>query len=238
MGCLMKAWEDSRIIEGMKAQFAQRAERMRAGEQRLGWKLGVYAPAMREKFQLDGPLVGYMERRALVPSGGFVSLKGWAKPVAEPEIAVHMGQDLGAGADRATAAAAIGAIGPAIELVDLDPPPSDLTAILKGNIWHRHVILGTPDASRAGGNIEGLTCRAIRRGAEAARTTDPQANIGELIAIVSHCANVVAAFGEKLSAGDVIITGSTTPALAIESDEEGIGFELDPIGGVSVRFTR
>jgi len=38
-------------------------------------------------------------------------------------------------------------------------------------------------------------------------------------------------------AGDVIITGSITPPLMIESDETGIGHAIDPIGEVSVSFT-
>ena len=52
---------------------------------------------------------------------GMVSLAGWHKPVAEPEIAVHMGRDLPGAAGRATAIAAIAALGPAIELAGLLP---------------------------------------------------------------------------------------------------------------------
>jgi 2-keto-4-pentenoate hydratase len=177
-------------------------------------------------------------RTALVPSGGSVSFGGWKKPVAEPEIAVHMGRDLAAGADRDTVKAAIAGLGPAIELADLDPLPEDIETVLKGNIFQRHVVLGENDRTRAGGKLDGLTCRVIRRGAEAARTTDPQANIGELIAIVQHVANLLPQFGEKLSAGDVIITGSTVPPLFIDPDEVEIGFALDPIGELSVRFER
>src|SRR6478752_609894 len=79
-------------------------------------------------------------------------------------------------------------------------------------------------------------CRIIRRGAETARTTDPQANTGEWIGIVRHVADVLAAFGERLRAGEIIITGSVVPPLAIEPDEDAIAFEVDPIGGITVRF--
>ncbi len=83
---------------------------------------------------------------------------------------------------------------------------------------------------------DGLTCRIIRRGAESARTTDPQANTGEWITIVQHVADMLAAFGGGLRAGEFIITGSVVPPLTIERDEDGVTFEADPIGGVSVRF--
>ncbi len=44
------------------------------------------------------------------------------------------------------------------------------------------------------------------------------------------------AFGERLRAGEIIITGSAVPPLAIEPDEDAIAFEVDPIGGITVRF--
>jgi len=138
----------------------------------------------------------------------------------------------------AAAAAAVGALGPAIELADLDVPPNDVEAILTGNIYHRHVLLGPRDATRAGCKVEGVTGRVFRRGAEAARTSDPQANVGKLVEIVRHVADVLAAFGERLRAGEVIITGSIVPPLFVEPDEDGVAYELDPIGGVSVRFVR
>ena len=71
-----------------------------------------------------------------------------------------------------------------------------------------------------------------------ARSTDPEALTGKLIDVVAHVANVLAAFGEKLSAGDIIITGSITQPVIIESDETEIAHAIDPIGEVSVRFSR
>src|SRR5205085_7241581 len=110
--------------------------------------------------------------------------------------------------------------------------------ILAGNIYQRHVVLAGDAPARAGVGADGVTCRILRRGTESARTTDPQGNTGEWIGIVQHVANVLAAFGERLRAGEIIITGSVVAPLALEADEEEIGFEVDPIGGVSVRFVR
>ena len=47
---------------------------------------------------------------------------------------------------------------------------------------------------------------------------------------------LLAAFGERLRAGEIIITGSVVPPLSIEPDEDAIGFALDPIASVSVRL--
>jgi 2-keto-4-pentenoate hydratase len=232
----MKLWEDPRVERGMRAQLELRRKRLDGGDQALGWKVGFAAPAMQEQLKISGPLVGFLTRNARVQSGGNVSFAGWAKPVAEPEIAVHIGRDVPAGADHAAASAAIAGISPAIELVDLYTPPADPERILADNIYQRHVVLGGAGPARAGSASDGLTCRIMRRGAEAARTTNPQANTGEWVGIVRHVADVLAAFGEKLRAGEIIITGSVVPPLMGEPDEDRIAFEVDPIGAVSVRF--
>ena len=77
--------------------------------------------------------------------------------------------------------------------------------------------------------------RVLRNGTEVAHTSDPQANTGDLIDIVRHVADVLAACGERLRAGQIIITGSIVPPLWVEAGEEVV-FQLDPIGGVSIRF--
>jgi len=232
----MKLWEDPRVIRGMRAQFALRRQRLEAGDRPLGWKVGFGAPAMLQSLQIAGPLVGFLTRNARVQSGASVSLAQWVKPVAEPEIAVHIGRDVGGGSDRAAAAAAIAGIAPAIELADMDAPPTDPERILAGNIYQRHVVLAGDAPARTSANADGLTCRIIRHGKEAARTSDPQANTGQWIEIVRHVADVLAAFDERLRAGDIIITGSVVAPLLLEPGEDAIAFEVDPIGKVGVRF--
>jgi len=156
--------------------------------------------------------------------------------VAEPELCVRMMSDLGGGATPDAAIAAIKEIFPAIELADMDPvsSPDNLDVVLETNIFQRHVILC--GNTRFGGSTAGLISRVIRRGTEAARTTDLEALTGKLGDIVAHVANTLAAFGEKLGAGDVIITGSITPPIMLEADETTLSHAIDPIGEVSVNF--
>jgi 2-keto-4-pentenoate hydratase len=232
----MKLWEDPRVVRGMRAQFERRSRRLAGGDKALGWKVGFAAPAMLKLLGISSPLVGFLTENARVPSGGRVSFAGWTKPVAEPEIAVHVGRDLSAGADRAAAAAAITGISPAIEIVDLDVPPADPERILDGNIYQRHVVLAGREPARDSAGADGLTCRVVRRGGVFAQTSDPQANTGEWIELVRHVADMLGASGEKLRAGQIIITGSVVPPLVLEPDDDRIVFEVDPIGRVSVAF--
>jgi 2-keto-4-pentenoate hydratase len=226
---------DSRITRGMSNQLAERRTRIAAGEKPLGWKVGFGAPAAMKALDIDAPLIGYLLQSAMLPTGATVSLNGWRKPAAEAEIAVHMKHDLQAGADRDAVKAAIAGIGPAIELADVTFAPDDVEKILAGNIYQRHVIVGACDTTRAGARLDGIRCRVMRKNAEIANTADPQAATGEIIAIVGHVANTLAAHGERLRAGEVIITGSITQPLFVRA-EESLQFELLPIGELGVAF--
>jgi 2-keto-4-pentenoate hydratase len=234
----VRPWEDERIARGMTAQLKRRRERIAAGETPLGWKVAFGAPAAMQRLGLAAPAVGFLMQSAILPSGGSTSFKGYTKPVAECEIAVRMATDLPGGTSGSDALAAVKEVLAAIELADLDPPPTpdNLDAVLAGDIYARHVVLG--GASRAGGSVAGLTSRLIRRGAETASTTDPEALTGKLAGIVAHVANTLAAFGETLAAGDVVIIGSITPPIVLEADETELTHALDPIGEVSVKFMR
>jgi 2-keto-4-pentenoate hydratase len=231
-------WDHPLIKKGMPAQLANRRARIAAGEKPLGWKVGLGSPTSLQKVGLQAPLVGFLMQRGLLLSGSTASLAGWVRPVAEPELCVRMMSDLNGGATPDSAIAAIKEIFPAIELADMDPvaSPDNLDVVLETNIFQRHVILC--GNTRFGGSTAGLTSRVIRRGTEAARTTDLEALTGKLGDIVAHVANTLAAYDEKLGAGDVIITGSITPPIMLEADETALSHVIDPIGEVSVIFAR
>lgn len=233
----MNPWDAPLIKKGMVAQLAKRRARIAAGEKPIGWKVGLGAPAAMQKMGLTAPIIGFLMQRAQIASGGTARLKGYIKPVAEAEICVRMARDLPAGSSANQAVAAVKEIFPAIELADQDPVPApdNLDAVLEGDIFQRHVVLCSD--TRAGISTSGLTSRVFRRGSETSVTSDPEALTGKLPDVVAHVANTLAAFGERLSAGDVIITGSITPPLMIEPDETELVHVLEPIGRVSVRLS-
>jgi 2-keto-4-pentenoate hydratase len=232
----MMVWDDPRIARGMQVQLARRRQRLDAGDRPLGWKVGFGAPAVMEKLGISAPLVGHLLESGVVTAGAGVSFKGWTKPVVEPEIALYIGDDLPGGGTREQARAAIAALGPAFELADLSYAPEDAERIVGDNIYQRHVMLGPRDETRAGGNVAGLIGRVFRNGAEVARTSDPESNTGNLVDLVRHVADVLEAFGERLRAGEVIITGSIVPPLLADKTDKEVVLELDPVGVVAVRI--
>jgi 2-keto-4-pentenoate hydratase len=223
---------DPRIERGLIAQLTGRHRRLEDGEASLGWKLGMGVPAAMEKLGTSAPLVGYLLRSGLVESGSTVSIGAWANARLEPEIAVHMGSDLAGGASRSDAEAAIAGIGVAIELVDLDPSADDPEAILAANIFQRHVLLGP---ARSGVDPSSVSARVTVGGAEQASADDATAATGDPVELALHVAATLAAAGETLRAGEIVICGSVVPALEISPGEE-VEVTLDPLGSLRVSF--
>ena len=232
---MSKAFEDPRIIRGMGKQFKLRRDRLNAGENPIGWKVGFGASVSLKRLQLDAPLIGFLTDKTLLPSNAAVSVAGYVKPAIEPEIAVYMGRDLPGATDRDTTRAALASLGPAIELADVHFPPDDVELILAGNIYNRHVILGQADSGRGGCVLDGLIGRVSRNGQDLPAVTDLQALTGNIVDIVNHVAGLLSFFGELLCAGDVIITGSILPPLSIVPNEE-IMYRLEPIDVVSIKL--
>jgi 2-keto-4-pentenoate hydratase len=227
------AWDDPRIANGMKQQLRWRRELLESGKEPLGWKLAFGGLAAMERLRINAPLVGFLLGDARVPSGSTVSIAGWKKPAAEPEITVYMGKDLAGGADRKTVSAAIAGLGAAIELADVDYPSDEVEGTLARNIYQRHVILGGCNTSHAGGGLAGLNARVLRNGSELSNTTKLEELTGELINIVGHVADLLEFFEETLRAGQIIIAGSITPPIWIEAGE-AISFHLEPLEPISV----
>ncbi len=207
--------DDPRIGAGMKRQLASRRSLLKEGARHVGWKVGFGAPAAQERLSLEGPLVGFLTDRTALRAGDTVDIAGWQRPVAEPEIAIHIGRDVPPHAPDEQVRRSIGALGPALELADVYPEPVDVEEILAGDIYHRGYVLGAPDTGRAGGLLEGLEAVVEEDGRRLASTTELESLTGAIVDIVGHVATYLHEAGESLQAGDVLIAGSVVPPIAI-----------------------
>lgn len=208
-----------------------RSEILGAGEETIGWKLGFGAPVWLERFGLSGPLVGFLPAARSHPPGATVSCAGWTRPVAEPEIAVHLGSDVD---DPARASEAVSGLGAAIELADVHSPPDDLEETLAGNIFHRAVVLGEADSDLSPRDLTGVRAVVAVDGAEVASTADLEVLTGNLVDILGHAASLLAAAGERLRAGEVVIAGSVVPPIDVAPGSE-VTYQLGPLAPIGVR---
>jgi 2-keto-4-pentenoate hydratase len=221
--------DDPRVRRGMERQLAARERLLAEGARPIGWKLGLGTAAAMEQHGTSAPVVGHITDRGLRESGDDVAIGDWGKPAAEPEIAVHVARDVPPDGERDAVAAAIGGLGVAIELVDLGD--GELEDILAGDIFHRHVVLGPPVSGTALDDLRG----AIVLGDEGQYVADPLELVGDPVAALAHLASHLAAFGETVRAGDVLITGSIVPALQLAPGQR-LEYRLEPLGELTLQF--
>lgn len=228
---------DEAVARGLQLLLRARQELVAAGFRPVGWKAAFGSPQAMQRLGISRPLVGFLTERTLLAPDSVVSIAGWTRPVAEPEVAVYLGRDIPPQAPPELIRQAIAALGPAIELADVDRPAQEqLEAVVAGNVYHRHFILGPRDTARAGGDLAGLVGHVFRGGQRVAVVEDLQANPGPMVEVLAGMARALAQAGEALRAGQVVITGSVVPPIPLTDQDDFLAFELVGLGRVSVRF--
>jgi 2-keto-4-pentenoate hydratase len=224
--------EDPRIVAGMAAQGSLRESRLAAGERPVGWKAGLGTAQAMQNASITAPLTGFLTNASLA-SGmtrtDGLSIDDWRNAKLEPEVAVRIGTDLAAGADRQTAQAAISGAAPAIEIVDLGDP-GDIEQVLGENIFHRAYLFGE-FADVSGVDLATVRLSVTQDGREPQTGIDPATALGDLVDVVRAVADQVPLAGDALRAGDVVMTGSVVPAITIAGGER---FEVTLPGAGSV----
>ena len=219
----------------MESQLARWRAALAAGAVRVGWKIGLNDPRLQQHLGLETCVLGHLTLATTIVPGDAHSLAGGTMVGVEPEVAIHVGRDVPAGAERREVVDAVVGLGAALEVVDIDAPFDDVERIVAANVFHRGVLFGMARPERAGGALDGVTARALRNG-NAVETVDAAAACGDVAEIVRFVADTLAACGERLRAGDWIIAGSLTRPLWVKPDDV-VGVDLGPLGSLTLRCT-
>jgi 2-oxo-hept-3-ene-1,7-dioate hydratase len=217
----LTASDADRVRGGLEAQFEALARRRAEGAELIGWKIGLNVPAVQQHLGIVKPVVGHLTSAARVEPGSTHSVAGTTRAGVEPEYAIHVG-----------AGGTIGSLGPAIEIVDLDPALDTLDAILGRNVFHCGVVLGPPVEGAGPADLEELTATVRRNGeiAEQAGFADTGEGPDRVLETVSERLALV---GEELREGQVVIAGSLTPIVLVEPGDS-IEVDLGPLGGLAL----
>jgi 2-keto-4-pentenoate hydratase len=211
----------ARVKRGLEEQFASLAAKRERGAELIGWKVGINAPAVQEHFGLTRPVLGHLTGASLVEAGAVHSTAGGVRVGIEPEVAIHLGEDGG-----------IESLGPAIEIVDLDPALTELEAILAGNVFHRGVVLGPPADGVGPDDLAAIEAAVTKNGSivERARFADAGEDPDEVVELIAARLALVDA---RLERGQAIIAGSLTPIVFVEPGDR-IEVDLGPLGALAV----
>ena len=195
------------VEAGLRAQRLLLEAELAAGERMAGWKVGFGSPSGLALLDIHGPVIGHLLVSGEVPGGASVPIDGWHRPVVEAEIAVWIGADVPPGTSAEQAGDFVRAVGPAIELADIDHPPEDVERILAGNIYHRRYQLGAPDDAMSLADAAGLHA-VVEHAGERLEVADPTGLVGDLGTVLARTARLAPLLGRGLEAGDVVLMGS------------------------------
>ncbi|MDH5292576.1 MAG: fumarylacetoacetate hydrolase family protein [Acidimicrobiia bacterium] len=207
---------DPRVAAGFARLIETRRSALDSGTGSLGWKAAFGAPSSRQLLDLHAPAVGYLTEATRIVSGAAVDITDWVAPLIEFELALTVGRVVDPGEPPDDARKAISAVGPAIELADVDLPvdQAHLEDIVAGNIFHRHVVFGRTDPDGAGCDLEGLQFTATV-GDTVHNVTDFEEMTGDYGEVVVTVAQYLAGHGLELGPGDVVIGGSVVPPIRV-----------------------
>jgi 2-oxo-3-hexenedioate decarboxylase len=207
------------LLAGLREQLERRRALLAAGARHVGWKLGA---GIEEIDALTGgsAAIGSLTSATVFDHGAELDAAGGRELRAETELVIQVART---GADPCAV------VGVAIELVDVARPPFEPKAIIAENVFHRAAVIGP---ARAGG-LAAAACARLWIDGElrelAPVTTDVPATIG-------HVAGLLAAAGERLRPGDLILAGSLThvPVRA----GSALSAEIDGVGRVEATLAR
>ena len=209
---------DQRLAIALRLQLEERDAAIAAGARRVGWKLGV---GESERIGA-GPVLGHLTSATQIEAGGSVRVGAYAAVRADVEIAVRFARDVDLDNDVRDA---IGGYASALEIVDLgeaDDPPE---AIVATNIFHRAFALGPARDDLPAGLSGGLVVNGELR------ASAPAADLTERL---QRAAQILATLGERLRAGDWIITGSIVQEPVGPGDEATA--DIGPLGAVTLEL--
>ena len=232
------AWFDRLSMdEALQVQHAILERKVAAGEQHVGWKVGLTAKAIQEQFSVHEPVCGYLLHSGMINSGAERQCASLIGPGLENEICFRMGEDLtGPNVDAAMARAAVSELYPAMELVENRGDfTAQLAVSLGDNVQQSGFILGKPLALSSEFDIAAVDASVY--------INDELVGEGSATAVLGNPFNSLAWLANKLSetnlsikAGHWVMAGSLTRQFAV-SQGDRIRTEFTGLGTVEFSLT-
>jgi 2-keto-4-pentenoate hydratase len=201
------------------------------GRRIVGRKAGLTAKAVQAQLGVDQPDFGVLFEDMRVADGGSLDPAKCLQPKAEAEIAFVLGADLpSAETTPEEVAAAVATVHAAIEIVDSRIADWKITFAdtVADNGSSAFFALADKGLPLAGLDLEGAGME-MRIGGEVVSTGIGAAALGNPLNAAAWLARTLAARGEPLKAGDVLLAGALgpmvtlTPGDVVETSVAGIG---------------
>jgi len=207
----------------------------------VGYKIGCTSPVMQQYLGIPHPCGGGVFAGGVHQTGAALQAGDFVRVGVECEIAVRLGRDLAAARAPFTAdatAQAIEAYLPAIEIVDdryADWQTIGAPTLVADDFFAAGCVLGTPVARSAAPDLLEVMGRAVINGVEAGRGTGADV-LGHPHRALAWLANHLAAGGNSLHAGQLVLTGSLVKTIWLKAGDQ-VMMDLSGLGTVRAAFS-
>ncbi|MFN0092322.1 MAG: 2-keto-4-pentenoate hydratase [Acidimicrobiales bacterium] len=219
-------------VTGYQAQLAGLDLRVKAGDAHAGWKVGLTSKAMQRQQGVHEPLFGYLLESGRMTAPAVLEHAALHRPGFENELCLLVGERLaGPGVTYEQAQAAIAAVCPAFEIVEVRGPfGEDVPLGLADNIQQRAFVTGAEVPPPAGRRLVDATVEILVNGEVVERAAGSD-EIGDPVATLAWLANKLAEFGRPVEAGQRIMSGSFTKQYPLAPGQR-IEARFDLVGSV------
>jgi 2-oxo-3-hexenedioate decarboxylase len=227
---------DIPVATAYAAQKAFVAAKLAAGEEFVGWKLGLTSRNKQQAMGLSAPLYGRVTSGMLATHGDPVRLDRFIHPRVESEIAFLLARDVAAPATITSVLAATEVVFGAVDVLDsrYESFQFTLSDVVADNASAGAFYLG-PVARRPDQLVDlALLGCVVRVDGEVAMTAAGAAVMGHPAASVAWLVNQLAAAGEEgLKAGQIVFSGGVTAPVPVVAGGS-VTFEFDGLGAIEV----
>lgn len=235
----VRQWIGAQNIEDAYAvQQYITQQKLKAGAQPLGKKIGLTSVVVQQQLGVDQPDFGMLFNTMQIADGGHISTKKLMQPKAEAEIAFVLKKDLTTGnftlqdiedaIDYATTAIEI--VGSRVENWDIR-----IADTIADNASASHFVLSKTKKQLSEIDIVNCTMEMSQNG-KVVSTGKGSACLGSPLIATQWLANTMVTMGTPLQKGDIVLSGALGPMVAVNSGDD---FEarIEGLGNVSIAFT-
>ena len=204
-----------------------------------GWKLGLTSKAKQRMMGVHEPSYGVLLENMELHPNKPVSIAPFIHAKIEPEIAFVMKKDLsGPVVTVADVLAATDYVTAAMEIIDSRYENFNFTLpdVIADNSSSSRYILGKTKHSLEEFDLERMGC-VFKKNGEVCATTTAASVMGNPARAIAWMANKLIARGQKVRAGEVVLSGALTGAETIQATD-AFSVRFDGLEGFDVTFIK
>lgn len=237
IGLLSLRHPEMTMDDAYAVQAAWVEQKLAAGRTVIGWKIGLTSKAMQSALNIDTPDSGVLLDDMVFANGGIVPAGRFIQPRVEAELAFVLKKDL-AGLDTTIdqVVAATEYVVPSLEILDtriqrIDPVTKHARTIvdtIADNAANAGIVIGDIRIDPRKTDLRWIGAIVSRNG-EVEETGLGAGVLNDPAMGIVWLANRLALYGQKLSAGQIVLAGSfirpieATPACEIVADFGAFG---------------